>query len=168
MTARRMLPMLRGKDALSVEDGGDHLTITAMLADGAQLRRSNQIVFKRQATLRREDGAHFRVAVKVLDLDSAGFPEMARSAKLAGELGDVGIVVEGGILKGIVPTYPEATRRWRAAREGDTIYKLVNFMLPTYRALGSDSDGMTLVEVCVSRWIAEGAKELPSWVLKSQ
>ena len=160
--------MLRGRDALSVEDNGDHLVASAKLADGAQLGRNDLWVFRRQATLRRkQDGSHYRIAVKVLyDLDPESFPPMARSAKLNGVLDGFRITVEDGVLRVVTPITPDCIKAWTHARQGDTVYRVVHFTLPKYRRLGSDSDGKTPVEICVSRWVPEGATELPSWVLK--
>jgi len=167
----RMVPMLRGKDALSIEDFGTHLTITAKLADGAQLGRRDQWVFKRQTTLRRkQDGVHYRIAVSIRDaFDEQEFPAMARSAKLNGELDGFEISVEDGILRVVVPIVPELTRHWTKARQGGTSYKVVHFTLPTYWRLGSvGPDGRTPVEICVSRWTPQGAKQLPAWVVNER
>src|ERR1700728_80385 len=77
-----IVSMLRGKNALGVEDCGDHLTITAKLADGAQLRRCDDIVFNRTIILCR-GMIRYRIAVKFVDHSNAkDFPTYARSAKL--------------------------------------------------------------------------------------
>jgi hypothetical protein len=162
--------MLRGKEALSVEDCGDHLTITARLAEGAQLGRLGMFVFKRQATFRRKpEGTHYRVAVKMRAAsDEQGFPAMVQSARLNGELDGFDISVEHGILRVVVPIVPELTKDWTKARQGDTSYRSVRFTIPKYRRLGSDGDSMTPVEICVSQWTPEGAKQLPAWVLRTR
>lgn len=162
--------MLRGKDVLWVEDNGDYLTVNANLAEGAQLGRRDRFVFKRQTTFRRKsEGLHFRVAVKVLEaFGEQDFPATARSAKLSGELEGFDITVRDGIVRAVVPVASDVTRHWKKARQGDTAYRVVNFTLPNYRRLGSDSDGQTLVEISVSRWTPIGATQLPAWVLKTR
>ncbi len=163
-----MVPMLTGKDALFIEDCGDYLTITAKLADGAQLGRRDMFIFKRQTTLRRkQDGAHYRVAVSVRDIfDSSDLLSAIRSAKLNGPLDGFDISLEDGVLRVMVPIIPEATKHWTGARQGDTAYRIVHFTIPKYRLLGSDTDSMTPVEICVRRWVPKGAKELPAWVTR--
>jgi hypothetical protein len=161
--------MPRRTEALHVEDCGDHLTVTAELADGAQLGRRDMFVFKRQTSLRRkQDGTHYRIAVSVRDIfDSPDLLSVIRSARLNGVLDGFGISVEDGILRAVVPIIPEATKHWTRARQGDTAYRVVHFTLPKYRRLGSDSDSMTpVVEICVSRWVPKAAAELPAWVLR--
>jgi hypothetical protein len=160
--------MLRGKDAMWVEDSETHLTITAKLADGAQLGRQDRCVFKRTTIIRRPAGVRFRVAIMVVDsFLNKNFPKMAQSAKLNGELEGLTISVEDGTLRAVVPVTTDVTEHWTRARQGDTAYKVVHFFLPNDPRLGSvgEFECDSSVEICVSHWTPEGATEAPAWIL---
>ena len=148
------LSKVRGRDALYIEDHDSHLEIVAELVRGAQIGRGDRIVFSRKSVLHKSPMVHYRATLLVTGSNAHKFCDAIIHSKVKDSLKRDGIDTATGVLRLRIPVDETSLERWRKAKTGTT-YTVHSFMI----------ESAYLVDLCVSRWNAEGAKTIPTWAV---